>query len=137
MKKLTAMLLSLAFCFCIFTSHISAAEISLFTMTGAKPHVKLTISGGKATCYTSVAAASNVNKIYTIQYFEKHWIFWAWNQVNTFKKTTSGYTQSFTNTQSGLDGGTYRIRAEFYCYYYSGSTLENEMTVDYSSEVTI
>ncbi len=46
---------------------------------------------------------------------QKHWSLWIWNDVEgaTWTKTVNDNSIFFSNTKSGLDSGTYRVKSVF------------------------
>ena len=95
----------------------------------------LAIVGTKATC-RSTAAGNTLKSITATQTIEKHWGLWIWNEVDgaSWSKTVKSSNLSMSNTKSGLDSGTYRLRTDFTVTSTSGST---ETITVYSKEKSV
>lgn len=99
------------------------------------PTSELKISG--QTAYCTSKTEGNAVSITVEQTLEKYsgW-FWIWNDVDdaSWSKTVNRSSISFTNTKSGLDSGTYRLKSVFTLTNSSGKT---ETITVYSDEKTI
>ncbi len=95
----------------------------------------LTFSSSTATCYSRCTGASTVS-ITAVQTLQKEGLFWIWSDVDDaeWTKTVNVASIVMSNTKSGLDSGTYRLKAEFTLTNSSGET---ETITVYSSEKEI
>ncbi len=96
---------------------------------------ELTISSTKATCKSSANNCDSVT-ITAVQTLEKHWGLWIWNEVDgaNWTKTVNASAIYMSNTKSGLDSGTYRLKTVFTLTESDGTT---ETITVYSTEKTI
>ena len=89
------------------------------------------------TAYCTSKTESNAVSITIEQTLEKHsgW-FWIWDDIDdaSWSKTVNRSTISFSNTKSGLDSGTYRLKSVFTLTALSGKT---ETVTIYSAEKTV
>lgn len=81
----------------------------------------LYISGGKATCTSTVTGKSTVTKIVATQYLEKK-VDSSWEEVDHWDKTVNGDYLYMCNSKDNLDSGTYRVRTV--ATVYSGTNYE-------------
>lgn len=81
----------------------------------------LYISGGKATCTSTVTGKSTVTKIVATQYLEKK-VDSSWEEVDHWDKTVNGDYLYMCNNKDNLDSGTYRVRTV--ATVYSGTNYE-------------
>ena len=132
-KKIILALLASAMLFTALAPHTIAAETSYENDCDLTSI--LAIVGAKATC-RSTAAGNTLKSITATQTIEKHWGLWIWNEVDgaSWSKTVKSSNLSMSNTKSGLDSGTYRLRTDFTVTSTSGST---ETITVYSQEKTI
>jgi hypothetical protein len=141
-KKIILALLASAMMFTALAPHTIAAETSYVNGSVVPMYENdcdltsiLAIVGAKATC-RSTAAGNTLKSITATQTIEKHWGLWIWNEVDgaSWSKTVKSSNLSMSNTKSGLDSGTYRLRTDFTVTSTSGST---ETITVYSQEKTI
>lgn len=113
MKKLVSIAIVLVMTLTLCTT--AFAEISTYATGTEGRDSKLLISGTTATCksvYTS--DNDNVTKVVMTQSLEKQGFFWTWSKVGgEWTKTSDGGSIALTNTVSGLDKGTYRVKTVF------------------------
>ena len=97
----------------------------------------LAITSSSAECSSSCIGLSNVVQITVEQTLEKYsgW-FWIWNEVDgaSWTKTVNDNIIRLTNTKSGLDSGTYRLKSVFTLTNSSG---KSETITIYSDEKTV
>ena len=138
LKKIISLVLSLAV---IFTLGVSVGamridnEVSPNYLYTGDVTCQLKISGGTESCCSNITGSKSVTKIVGSQYLEKKNSDGDWETVTgcSWSKTANSRTLKLENTKSGLDSGTYRLRAVFTVY--SGSNSEPvEKT---SKEVTV
>lgn len=74
----------------------------------------LTIQNGTAYC-TSTAEGTVAVSITVTQTLQKHWGLWIWNDVKdaSWSKHINGSSVCLSNSKSGLDSGTYRVKSVF------------------------
>lgn len=113
MKKLVsiAIVLVMAFAFCT----TAFADVSTYSTGTAKCRCILKISGSTATCESMYYAdGDDVTNVVMTQSLEKQGFFWTWSKVaGEWTKTSDGSSMALTNTVSGLDKGTYRVKTVF------------------------
>lgn len=99
------------------------------------PTSKLTILSNKATCQSSFRS-EEIKSVTAEQTLEKFWGLWVWNEVEDacWAKTVNASNFTMSNSKSGLDSGTYRLKTEFTVTANNGTT---ETITVYSDEVTI
>ena len=92
----------------------------------------LSLSGTTATCISRCSGASTVS-ITAVQTLQKEGLFWIWGDVDgaEWTKNVSAASIVMSNTKSGLDSGTYRLKTEFTLTNSSGET---ETITVYSTE---
>ncbi len=92
----------------------------------------LSFSGSTATCTSRCTGASAVS-ITAVQTLQKEGLFWIWGDVDDaeWTKTVNVATIGMTNTKSGLESGTYRVKTEFTL---TNSDGETETITIYSTE---
>lgn len=94
----------------------------------------LTINSTTATC-TSKVTGSAIKSVTITQTLEKHWALGLFFGVSDAEwTTTKSGTTSFTNSKSGLEKGTYRVKSVFKI---TGTDGNSETITEYSSEKTI
>ncbi len=95
----------------------------------------LSFSGTTATCTSKCTGASTVS-ITAMQTLQKEGILWIWGDVDgaEWTKTVNAASIFTSNTKSGLDSGTYRVKTEFTLTNSSGET---ETITVYSAEKEI
>ncbi|MBD5129860.1 MAG: hypothetical protein HDT43_08050 [Ruminococcaceae bacterium] len=114
MKKLVSIaiviVMALTFCTTAF-----ATDVSTYTTGAFDRKCDLSISGTTATCKSVYTAnGDDVAKVVITQSLEKQGFFWTWSKVaGEWTKTSDGSSMALTNTVSGLDKGTYRVRTVF------------------------
>jgi hypothetical protein len=96
----------------------------------------LTITSSTAECKSVCDGMAGVTQITVEHTLEKHWGLWIWNEVDgaSWTKTVYSDTIRLSNTKSGLDSGTYRLKSVFTLKSSSGDT--EKITV-YSDEKTV
>ncbi len=122
-KRIFASVLSAAClcgCFAVPAYAESAAGFSL--VSGISPlydiaenvFSELIIVGTSAECRSQADGIDDV-KITVEQTLQKHWGLWIWNDVEgaTWTKTVNDNSIFLSNTKSGLDSGTYRVKSVF------------------------
>lgn len=122
LKKLMVSL-GVLVCLCANLSAVSYAEsvepfadygISVLYEIAEYPISKLNIEDGTAYCSSSTTG-SNTASITVTQTLQKHWGLWIWNDVKgaSWSKQVDGSSICLSNTKSGLDSGTYRVKSVF------------------------
>ena len=96
----------------------------------------LTITSSTADCKSLCNGMAGVTQITVEHTLEKHWGLWIWNEVDgaSWTKTVYSDTIRLSNTKSGLDIGTYRLKSVFTLKSSSG---EPEIITIYSDEETV
>ena len=102
----------------------------------AKTENYLTITSSTADCKSLCNGMAGVTQITVEHTLEKHWGLWIWNEVDgaSWTKTVYSDTIRLSNTKSGLDSGTYRLKSVFTLKSSSGDT---EKSTVYSDEKTV
>ncbi|MBP0985315.1 MAG: hypothetical protein J6A19_16505 [Oscillospiraceae bacterium] len=140
--KLFSALLASTMVLAPLTPHAFAAGASFVSETispryaiDCTPISRLTISGTKGIC-TSTLQSGVVKSISAEQTLEKFWGLWVWNEVEDahWTKTVNAKSLSMSNSKTGLDSGTYRLKTDFTLTTEDGTT---ETITVYSDEVTI
>lgn len=140
-KRIMSWVLS-AICLCTIFSTSAFADNSYVIGSVApayeyadNPTSELMISG--QTAYCTSKTEGNAVSITVEQTLEKYsgW-FWIWDDVDdaSWSKTVNGGSISLSNTKSGLDSGTYRLRSVLTLTNSSGKT---ETVTIYSDEKTV
>lgn len=133
MKKIVSILLifSVIIALCLNVSAASVYDVGSFTKTSY-----LSITNGQATCKSSYSESNgNTASVKITQSLEKHSFLWFWDTVGGEWTTNSKKSSvSFTNYESGLASGTYRVKSVFTVTTTSGQT---ETVTVYSAEKTI
>lgn len=95
----------------------------------------LTIQNCTAYC-TSAAEGTVAESITVTQTLQKHWGLWIWNDVKdaSWSKHINGSSVCLSNSKSGLDSGTYRVKSVFTLTDKNGKT---ETLTVYSDEQRI
>ena len=141
-KKVILALLASTMMFTALAPHSIAAEPSFVNETvvpmyenDCDPTSILVIAGTTATCRSS-ANSDTLKSITAKQTLQKYWGLWIWNEVDnaSWTKTVNGSSISMSNTKSGLDSGTYRLKTEFTVTTSDGKT---ETITVYSEEKVI
>ena len=119
------------------TSAYSLVDVaSPFYAVADQAYSEIEIVGNKADC-VSRACGDQVVKITVEQTLEKYsgW-FWIWNNVDgaSWSKTVNTNTIRLSNSKSGLDSGTYRLKSVFTLTNSGGKT---ETITIYSAEETV
>ncbi|MEE1003114.1 MAG: hypothetical protein U0L17_05170 [Acutalibacteraceae bacterium] len=117
MKKVLAILLAmvtlLSFSFNVFAlseDENVKEEAGLFYLYTSSVSSNISISSKTATCNSVVTGIiGTTTKIVITQRLQKK-NGDSWTNVQSWTKTVSGYTTSFTNKKSSLASGTYRTR---------------------------
>lgn len=109
------------------------AEVMPFVLGSSTRESILMINGNTATCTSKYSASDDaVSEIIITQSLERHLYLWVWETVGGEWSTSSdGSSISFTNTVSGLSGGTYRVKTVFDA---TGTNGEKESQTLYSAE---
>lgn len=113
MKKLVSiaivLVMALSFCTTAF------ADIGIYSTGNSSHKSALTISGNSAICKSVYTAnGDDVSKVVITQSLEKQGLFWTWSKVaGEWAKTSDGSSMVLTNTVSGLDKGTYRVKTVY------------------------
>ena len=96
----------------------------------------LTITSSNADCKSLCEGMAGVTQITVEHTLEKHWGLWIWSEVDgaSWTKTVYSDTIRLSNTKSGLDSGTYRLKSVFTLTNSSG---KSETITIYSEEETI
>ena len=102
----------------------------------AKTENYLTITSSNADCKSLCEGMAGVTQITVEHTLEKHWGLWIWSEVDgaSWTKTVYSDTIRLSNTKSGLDSGTYRLKSVFTLTNSSG---KSETITIYSEEETI
>lgn len=92
----------------------------------------LSIENGTAYCSSSTTG-SNAASITVTQTLQKYWGLWIWNDVKgaSWSGRVDGGSICLSNTKSGLDSGTYRVKSVFKLIDKNGKT---ETITIYSTE---
>lgn len=114
----------------------STYSASLYYETASAAISTLTISGTTAKCESKLIGHSDVKSCKVEQTLEKYWGLWIWNEVKgaSWSDTISSVSGIVTNSKSGLESGTYRLKSVFSVITSSGET---ESITIYSDEKTI
>lgn len=93
----------------------------------------LTITSSTAECKSLCNGFASVTQITVEHTLEKHWGLWIWYEVDgaSWTKTVNSNIISLSNTKSGLDSGTYRLKSVFTLKNSSG---KSETITIYSDE---
>ncbi len=88
--------------------------ISLMYEIADDPRSVLSISDRTAYCTSSVEGTNAVS-ISVTQTLQKHWGLWIWNDVKDaeWSKQVNDNSISLSNSKSGLESGTYRVKSVF------------------------
>lgn len=126
MKRIICIALASMLMLCPVTVHAEEMESNVFAGSiqpryayATSVSSGLTLSADKAECKSN-AAGPNVTKIVATQYLEKKVLLW-WDEVDSWSKTSTSSSLSMSNSKSGLDSGTYRVRTVFTVYMGSSS----------------
>lgn len=115
----------------------SSYTVSPYYETASATTSTLTFSGTTAKCESKVIGHSNVTSCKVEQTLEKYsgW-FWIWNDVDgaSWSNIISGSSGKVTNSKSGLESGTYRLKSVFTL---TTSSCETETITVYSVEKSI
>ena len=114
----------------------STYSVSPYYETASAAISTLTISGTTAKCESKLIGHSDVKSCTVEQTLEKYWGLWIWNEVEgaSWSDTISSVSGIVTNSKSGLESGTYRLKSVFTLTSSSGKT---ETITIYSAENTI
>ena len=140
LKKIGVLLFATA-CLCanpVLTAYADTTQplvnedISLAYEIADNPQSSLAIEDGVAYC-TSVCNGNNAVSITVTQTLQKHWGLWIWNDVDNaeWQETVNRHSIYLSNTKSGLDSGTYRVKSVFELIDQNG---EKEVITTYSNE---
>lgn len=101
----------------------------------AKTENYLTITSSTADCKSLCNGMAGVTQITVEHTLEKHWGLWIWNEVDgaSWSHIISGSSGKVTNSKSGLESGTYRLKSVFTLTTLNGET---ETITVYSDEKT-
>lgn len=136
--------LAVLLCFCAnFSAVVYADTTALFSDYGVStlyeianaPDSMLSIIDGTAYCVSSTTGANAVS-ISVTHTLQKHWGLWIWNGVKgaSWSKQVDDGSICLSNSKSGLDSGTYRLKSVFTLTDKNG---KSETITIYSSEVTV
>lgn len=136
LKKVLAVILTVAMMFSLSTVTSYADSPSTFDISTANKTSTLNISGTTATCKSVYQDGVTVQSIKIVQTLEKHSFLWFWDTVGgEWTKTSTNTTStSLTNTKSGLTSGTYRVVSVFTVTLSDGTT---QTATIYSDEKTL
>lgn len=143
LKKIAASL-GVLLCVCAGTNTSVYAEttapyvdegISLAYETADNPISDLNIVGTTAYC-TSQTDSLNAVSIKVTQTLQKHWGLWIWNDVKgaSWSKQVDDSSIFLSNSKSGLENGTYRVKSVFTL---TGKNGKKETITVYSSESNV
>lgn len=109
-------------------------DISLAYEIADNPVSDLNIVGTTAYC-TSKTDSVDAVSIKVTQTLQKHWGLWIWNDVKgaSWSKQVDDSSIFLSNSKSGLDSGTYRVKSVFTLTDKNG---KSETITVYSSERT-
>ena len=95
----------------------------------------LTLSGKTVKCESKLRGHSDVKSCKVEQTLEKKLGLWIWNEVDgaSWSHIISGSSGKVTNSKSGLESGTYRLKSVFTLTTLNGET---ETITVYSDEKT-
>ena len=133
LKKIIA---SLAASICLFAnSGVAVYGISLAYEIAEHTTSTLSIVNGTAYCDSS-AKGENAVSITLTQTLQKYWGLWIWNSVDgaEWTRTVDRNSINLSNSKSGLDSGTYRVKSVFTLTDNNG---KSETITIYSSEQKI
>ena len=101
----------------------------------AKTENYLTITSSTADCKSLCNGMAGVTQITVEHTLEKPWGLWIWNEVDgaSWSHIISGSSGKVTNSKSGLESGTYRLKSVFTLTTLNGET---ETITVYSDEKT-
>lgn len=93
---------------------VSDYGISLTYEIADSPNSMLTIENETAYCVSSTTGTNTTN-ITVTQTLQKYWGLWIWNDVKgaSWSKQVNGGSIRLSNSKSGLDSGTYRVKSVF------------------------
>lgn len=116
-------------------SNVSADIVAPCYEIAQSPSSSLAISGTTAVCTSRTTGISAV-KITAEQTLQKQGLFWIWGDVDgaSWTKTVSASSIYMSNSKTGLDSGTYRLKTAFTLTASNGTT---ETITVYSDEKTI
>lgn len=119
----------------IAPTYESIYSVSPYYETASAATSTLTISGTTAKCESKSIGHSDVKSCTVEQTLEKYWGLWIWNEVEgaSWSDTISSVSGIVTNSKSGLESGTYRLKSVFTVTTSSGET---ETITVYSDEKT-
>lgn len=143
MKKLAALLVSVLALSLMPLTAVAEEPAETYTV-GIMPYTELadasssilTINGTTATCKSKVTGYSDVESVKIVQTLQKQGIFGSWGKYGNTSWTTTinGSSASVSNTKTGLESGTYRLKTVFTLTDKNGKT--EKITV-YSDEKTV
>lgn len=110
-------------CLCVNLGAVAYADtanpfsdygISLIYEIANSPDSMLTIENETAYCVSSTTGA-NTASITVTQTLQKYWGLWIWNDVKgaSWSKQVNDGSIRLSNSKSGLDSGTYRVKSVF------------------------
>ena len=120
-KKIIAVMMSAVMAFVLSVSSYAYVEYHDSDITpmyeiAINPTAYITISGTSAICESSVSGLSTkVSSITVVQTLQKHLAFGIYTDVSgaSWTKSVDGRNISISKSKSGLDSGTYRVKAVF------------------------
>ncbi len=143
LKKIIVSLVALL-CFCANFSAVVYADTTtpfsdygvstLYEIANAADSM-LSIIGRTAYCDSSTTG-TNAISISVTQALQKHWGLWIWTDVKdaSWSKTVDDDSICLSNSKSGLDSGTYRVKSVFTLTDKNG---KRETITVYSSEQAV
>lgn len=132
-KKIYSLLLVVVMLFTFSSASVFASDVTLFADYGTSAKSYLSISGTTATCKSTFTTDPTVKSIVVTQTLEKSTLWW-WDEINTWEKSFNQSYATYTNSQSSLSSGTYRVKSVFTVTATNGDT---EAITVYSAEKKI
>ncbi len=143
LKKIV-LLLGVLVCFCANFSTVTYADttvpfndygISVAYEIAEAPISTLSIVDKTAYCVSKTDGTNTVS-ITVTQTLQKYWGLWIWNDVRgaSWSKQVDDSSIRISNSKSGLDSGTYRVKSVFTL---TDSTGKTETITIYSDEKSI
>ena len=141
LKKIIVVIVAAISCLISITQVASATVVKSYSIVSPLYEIAhdacsdLRLSGSNATCKSNASSGSAV-KITAEQYLQKQGLFWIWSTYNgaEWSKTVNTNTIIISNTKSGLESGTYRLKTVFTLTDSNGKT---ETITVYSNEKTV
>lgn len=101
---------------CLAYSENRSDEVKPLYTLAINPRSYITVSGTTAYCESRVnGLETKVSSISVVQTLQKHWAFGIYSDVQgaTWSKSVNGTSISISKTKTGLESGTYRVKAVF------------------------